>query len=78
MSGAPEPGQPTSLDRVAEELRGALAGLTAAQRIKAAREMAERLRVVLAALERGELDATPTEVARLEGAAVALSMLSGR
>jgi hypothetical protein len=39
--------------------------------------MADRLGVVLAAIERGEIDASATETARLQGAAVALATLAG-
>ena len=62
---------------ISAELAGSLAGLSPSQRLKAAREMADRLAVVLAAIERGEIDASATETARLQGAAVALATLTG-
>ena len=65
------------LDQFRAELAGSLAGLSPSQRLKAGREMAERLGVVLAAIERGEIDASATETARLQGAAVALATLAG-
>ena len=58
-------------------LADSLAGLSPSQRLKAGREMADRLGVVLAAIERGEIDASATETARLQGAAVALATLAG-
>ena len=67
----------TDLDQFRAELAGSLAGLSPSQRLKAGREMAERLGVVLAAIERGEIDASATETARLQGAAVALATLAG-
>jgi len=67
----------TDLDQFRAELAGSLAGLSPSQRLKAAREMADRLAVVLAAIERGEIDASATETARLQGAAVALATLAG-
>ena len=59
----------TDLDQFRAELAGSLAGLSPSQRLKAGREMADRLGVVLAAIERGEIDASATETARLQGAA---------
>ena len=47
-------------------LAGSLAGLSPSQRLKAGREMADRLGVVLAAIERDEIDASATETARLQ------------
>ena len=38
---------------------------------------ARQLRLILAAIERGEIDASATETARLQGAAVALATLAG-
>ncbi len=38
---------------------------------------ASQLRLILDAIERGELDATATERARLEGAAAALDAMTG-
>src|SRR6478672_6065019 len=67
----------TDLDQFRAELAGSLAGLSPSQRLKAGREMADRLGVVLAAIERGEIDASATETARLQGAAVALATLAG-
>ena len=67
----------TDLDHFRAELAGSLAGLSPSQRLKAAREMADRRAVVLAAIERGEIDASATETARLQGAAVALATLAG-
>ena len=67
----------TDLDQFRAELAGSLAGLSPSQRLKVAREMADRLAVVLAAIERGEIDASATETARLQGAAVALATLAG-
>ena len=67
----------TDLDQFRVELAGSLAGLSPSQRLKAGREMADRLGVVLAAIERGEIDASATETARLQGAAVALATLTG-
>ena len=66
----------TDLDQFRAELAGS-AGLSPSQRLKAGREMADRLGVVLAAIERGEIDASATETARLQGAAVALATLAG-
>ena len=54
------------LDQFRAELAGSLAGLSPSQRLKAGREMADRLGVVLAAIERGEIDASATETARLQ------------
>ena len=42
----------TDLDQFRAELAGSLAGLSPSQRLKAGREMADRLGVVLAAIER--------------------------
>ncbi|MGH3628096.1 MAG: hypothetical protein ACRDRL_11750 [Sciscionella sp.] len=67
----------TDLDRFRDELAGTLAGLSPAQRLNAGREMADRLGRVLAAIERGEIDASATEIARLQGAAVALATIAG-
>ena len=53
----------TSLDQFRVELAGTLAGLTPAQRMQAGREMASSLAVILAAIERGEIDASATEYA---------------
>ena len=53
----------TDLDQFRAELAGSLAGLSPSQRLKAGREMADRLGVVLAAIERGEIDASATETA---------------
>jgi hypothetical protein len=65
------------LEQVRAELADSLAGLSPSQRLKAGREMADRLAVILAAIERGEIAATATETARLQGAAVALATLAG-
>ena len=48
----------TDLDQFRAELADSLAGLSPSQRLKAGREMADRLGVVLAAIERGEIDAS--------------------
>jgi hypothetical protein len=69
--------QGISLDQFRAELAGTLVGLTPSQRLKAGREMADWLAVILAAIERGEIDASATEYARLQGAAVALAILAG-
>jgi hypothetical protein len=64
---SPDPTKPramTDLDQFRAELAGSLAGLSPSQRLKAAREMADRLAVVLAAIERGEIGASATETAR--------------
>jgi len=66
-----------NLDRFHTEVASAVVGLSANERIAVARESAERLSTVLAAIERGELDATAGEVARLQGAAMALAAISG-
>ena len=55
----------TDLDQFRAELAGSLAGLSPSQRLKAGREMADRLAVVLAAIERGEIDASATETATI-------------
>ena len=57
----------TDLDHFRAELAGSLAGLSPSQRLKAGREMAERLGVVLAAIERGEIDARPHRLQRPPG-----------
>jgi hypothetical protein len=58
-------------------LAGELVGLSPSQRLEAGREMADRIGAVLSAIERGALDATEVQRARLEGAAVALTTLTG-
>jgi hypothetical protein len=49
--------------------------LTHAEWIETARETARSLLLLLDAIDRGELVATPLEVARLQGAAAALSAI---
>ena len=51
--------------------------LTNTEWIDAARETARSLLLLLAAIDRGELVATPLEVARLQGAAAALGAIAG-
>ncbi|NMN94813.1 hypothetical protein FGL95_07160 [Nocardiaceae bacterium YC2-7] len=58
-----------------DTLDDAFRGLTPAERVSAAREIAERFSVVLASIERGEIGASPTEVARMEGAVAVLEAL---
>jgi len=54
----------------------ALATLPVRQRIAAARECADRLALLLAAIDRGELEASPTEAAQLQGAVRVLRTLA--
>lgn len=46
------------------------------ERIKQARAAADHLGALLAAIDAGELEAAPTEIARLEGAELALRLVS--
>ena len=50
---------------------------TPAERIDATRQAARSLMLLLEAIERGELVATPLEVARLQGAVEALGAIAG-
>ena len=50
---------------------------TPAERIVATRDIARSLTFLLEAIERGELVATPLEVARLQGAVEALEAIAG-
>ena len=50
---------------------------TAAERIDATRRAARSLMLLLEAIERGELVATPLEIARLQGAVEALRAIAG-
>jgi hypothetical protein len=50
---------------------------TPADRIDATRQAARSLILLLKAIERGELVATPLEVARLQGAVEALGAIAG-
>ena len=51
--------------------------LTPAERIYTARETARSLMRLLEAIERGELVATPLELARIQGAVEALRAIAG-
>jgi hypothetical protein len=51
--------------------------LTPAERIDATRQAARSLMRLLEAIERGELVATPLEVARIQGAVEALGAIAG-
>ena len=51
--------------------------LTPAERIDATRQAARSLLLLLAAIDRSELVATPLEVARLQGAVEALRAIAG-
>lgn len=64
------------LEQFRVELAPKLAGQSPSQRLRAGREMADQLSAILAAIECGEIAATETEVARLEGAVVALVTLT--
>jgi len=59
------------------KLAGDLVGLSPSQRLEAGREMTDRIGAVLAAVERGDIDATEVQIPRLQGAAVALATLTG-
>lgn len=48
----------------------------ASTRIKQAAETAEHLEAVLECIDAGEITATPTEIARLEGADLALRLIT--
>lgn len=61
---------------VAEGTGFPLAGLTPRQRIALARRMADQITVIVAAVESGEIGASVSEVARLQGALVALRTVS--
>ena len=50
---------------------------TRADRIEATRQAARSLMLLLEAIERGELVATPLEVARLQGAVEAVGAITG-
>ena len=50
---------------------------TPAERIDATRRAARSLMLLLEAIERGELVATPLEIARLQGAVEALGAIAG-
>jgi hypothetical protein len=50
---------------------------TAAERIDATRRAARSLMLLLEAIERGELVATPLEIAQLQGAVEALDAIAG-
>ena len=50
---------------------------TPAERIEATRQAARSLMLLLEAIERGELVATPLEIARLQGAVEALDAIAG-
>lgn len=65
-------------DVVRATLAEGLAGLAPGQRLDAARETARSLAAMLAAVDAGELELTPTERARLEGAHLALDLLAGQ
>ena len=67
----------TDLDQFRAELADSLAGLSPSQRLKAGREMADRLGVVLAAIERGEIDASATAAPCNRAVSVALATLAG-
>lgn len=54
-----------------------LEGLSASQRLKAAAEMADQITLILEAVERGEIDASAVDAARLQGAVVALRTITG-
>lgn len=56
--------------------RPPLDGLSSSQRIAAASEMADQIAVIVAAVERGEIGASVSEVAQLHGALVALRTIS--
>lgn len=58
-----------------DDLAGKFSG-SAADRIAQARATASHLEAVLAAVDTGHLEAAPSEVARLEGATLALRMVS--
>lgn len=51
--------------------------MRASERVARARKTAEHLREVVAAVDRGELSATPTERAMLLGAITAFASLDG-
>ena len=65
------------IDCMLNALDNAFSGLSATERVSAAREIAARFSVVLASIERGEIGASSTEVARIEGAAMALRAIAG-
>lgn len=65
------PARSLAYDALAEKFRG-----NASERIKQARATASHLELVLAAIDAGHIEATTTEVARLEGANLALRMVS--
>lgn len=54
-----------------------LVGLSPLQRLKAATEMVDQMTAILEAVERGEIDASTSETARLQGAVVALRTIAG-
>lgn len=66
-----------SIDRRGLDLASRALTGPPAQRLAQAREVAEHLDGVLANVERGELQASGTEVARMQGAAAALRMVAG-
>lgn len=59
-------------DALAREFRG-----DAGHRVRQARSTAVHLEALLECIDAGELEATPTEIARLEGADLALRLVSG-
>ena len=65
------------LDEFRAQLAGSLAGSVAVATAQGGRETADASALALAAIERGEIDASATETARLQGAAVALATLAG-
>lgn len=63
-------------DTLRAELEGILHGVEVDDRISAAGTIVGQLSAVLAAIENGEIEASATETARIEGAVIALSIIA--